>query len=97
MSALPAPCGIHKVGNTARRGYRSSVQHPVFLLCTRLSVQSALSCLSCIRAYRGVFMSKINNVRTRCAVRVANWILRIFAPEYSKVLADTELRRVGVR
>lgn len=45
-------------------------------------------------------MSKINNVRTRCAVRVANWILRIFAPEYSKVLArvvDTELRRVGVR
>lgn len=45
-------------------------------------------------------MSRLNNFRTRSAVRVADWILRTFAPEYSKVLArmvDNELRRVGVR
>lgn len=28
----------------------------------------------------------INNRRARCAVRVASWILRTFAPDYSRVL-----------
>lgn len=45
-------------------------------------------------------MSDINNWRSRAAVRIANWILNTFAPEYSKVLAraiDTEFKRVGVR
>ncbi|QNJ56918.1 hypothetical protein SEA_REINDEER_127 [Mycobacterium phage Reindeer] len=39
----------------------------------------------------------INNRRARCAVRVASWILRTFAPDYSRVLNNMWQPRDGAR
>ncbi|AXC33615.1 hypothetical protein SEA_MICHLEY_59 [Mycobacterium phage Michley] len=39
----------------------------------------------------------INNRRARCAVRVASWILRTFAPDYSRVLNNMWRAAIGAQ